>query len=87
MRSVFDTKAANFDPEQISLLSAAYDQALKAFEESDHPLPANTKAKLAKMIVNLGRERLRENLALDVKAISSEAADFLTQLRSLALLD
>lgn len=86
MRGAFDTRAANFSPEQASVLSAAYHMALHEFSSRDR-LPTNTKAKLAKVIVNLARERIRQKQELNVKEISSTAAGFLAQLRALSLLD
>lgn len=86
MRSAFDTRAANFNPDQTSTLLAAYRLALKAFPCEDR-LPANTKSKLAKVVVNLGRERMRQRKELDAGEISCKAAEFLAQLRSHSLLD
>ena len=85
MRSAFDTRAANFNPDQTSALLAAYRLALKTFP-AEQRLPSNTKSKLAKIVVNLGRERMRQRRELDVKEISARASEFLVQLRSLSLL-
>ncbi len=86
MRSAFDTRAANFDPDQTSALLAAYRLALASFPP-DQRLPTATKSKLAKLIVGIGRERLRQRLDLDAKAMAAKAAEFLKQLRTLSLVD
>jgi predicted DNA-binding transcriptional regulator YafY len=85
MRSAFDTRAANFNPDQTSALLAAYRLALKKFP-SDQRLPTNSKSKLAKIVVNLGRERMRQRRDLDINEISDRASEFLIQLRGLSLL-
>ena len=86
MRSAFDTRAANFDPDQAAALSAAYRMALEGVSAHDR-LPTNTKAKLAKVIVNLGRERVRQKQEFDLQDMASRAADFIKQLRTLSLLE
>lgn len=81
MRSAFDTRAASFNPDQTAALSAAYTLALKALP-GDQRVPASTKSKLAKLIVNLARERMRQRMRLDATEISSKASEFMCQLRA-----
>ena len=86
MQSAFDTRAANFSPEQTSALAVAYQLAIKSFPPEKR-LPTGTKSKLAKVVVNLGRERARQHLDLDPGEISAKAAAYVSQLRALSLLD
>lgn len=86
MRSAFDTRAASFDPDQTAALATAYDLALKSFP-SERRMPSGTKAKLAKVIVNLGREQTRQHVPINPQDISVKAAAYVSQLRSLSLLD
>ena len=78
MQSAFDTRAASFDPEQTMALSKAYQIALRSFP-SNQRVAAGMKSKLAKVIVNLGRERMRKHLDLNAEEISSKASDWINQ--------
>lgn len=80
MRSAFDTRAARFNPEQTFVLTAAYKLALEALPDEKR-LSTNMKSKLAKLIVNLGRERLRQKRDIEAEDISTKATAFLKQLR------
>ena len=51
------------------------------------PLRPNTQARLAKVIVNIARDRLKQNRGLDIASMAEEAAALVSQLRSLSLLD
>lgn len=86
MKSAFDTRAASFDPDQTAALATAYHLALKAFP-AERRMPSGTKAKLAKVIVNMGREQARQHVAINPQDISTKAAAYVSQLRSLSLLD
>lgn len=80
MQSSFDTRAASFNPDQTAVLSEAYRLAVQAFG-CEQRVPSSTKSKLAKVVVNLGRERLRHRRTLDAREISERAAEFITHLR------
>ncbi len=75
MQSSFDARTACFDPDQTAILSAAYRLALKSFETNQR-VPASTKSKLAKVVVNLGRQRLQQHVPLDAEEISEQASKF-----------
>lgn len=80
MQSSFDARTACFDPDQTAILTAAYKLLLRTFE-GQRRLPASTKSKLAKVVVNLGRQRLQQHVPLDAEEICDQASKFAASFR------
>ena len=79
MESVFDTRWAIFEPEQLIQLKSAFDYAVAQLGPG---LAPNTERKLGKVMINLARKRISDGLALDALAVAREALELITQLRS-----
>ena len=78
MESVFDTRRAIFEPEQVSQLKSAFDYAVAQLGPG---LDLNTERKLGKVMINLTRKRISDGLAFDASAVAREALEFIGQLR------
>ena len=79
MQSLFDTCGAVFEPEQVGVLQAAFREATLRLGPG---MSQNTQRKLTKVIVNLARWNIKTGSDLDAEALSEEAVDFISQLRS-----
>lgn len=77
--SIFDTRHATFEADQLRKLKAAYDSAIGRFGVE---LTPNTQRKLGQVVVALARQNLSAGEKLDAEAIAGEAASLIAQLRS-----
>lgn len=88
MLIAFDTKESVFDRTDLRVLRSAYAQALKTLQV-EQVVDDEAKTDLAKLVVSVGRGRLRSGLGLrgDVahEAVACEVSDYLRKLRSFAL--
>lgn len=84
MQNLSDTRGVHFDPEQIAILSRAYEKATAAMT-SRGPLSEDVKSIIAKTIVQLGRQKLRTKQPFDAVEISTRTAEFVQQLEPSSL--